>query len=689
MSMSDSHQLPRILGKFKKAFLSVGIFSVFFNLLVLTLPLYMLSIFTRVFSSKSDETLLMLTVAATIALVFQAALDVIRSRVLVRVGMGLDTSLTPQVLEAVVRESAGAGKRNTQSLRDASELRTFLTGNGVFTIFDAPFAPLYVMVIYLLHPVLGMVALVGAVLLFGLALVNDVATRKPIRQAAFFTSQSHQRVDEFVRNADAIESMGMLPEVIERWRGHNGDALHAISRAADTSATTGALAKFIRTMLQIGLFGGGAYLYILGELLPGSIIAASLLMGRALAPVEQAISTWRQMMSAKLAYRRLGEVLKPERFSLYRDRMSLPRPSGRIDVERVVVMAPGTDRLILRGVGFNIRAGEFLGIIGPSGAGKSTLAKVLVGVLPIKGGNARLDGSELSAWHPDDLGQYIGYVPQDIQLFPGTVKENIARMARDPDPDEVIEAARFAGVHDTIVNLPEGYDTDIGDAGSMLSAGQRQHVALARAFFGNPSVLVLDEPNSNLDSVSEAALVRALATAKERGMTIIVITHRPTILNGADKLLLLREGSVELFGPRDKVMERMQQQALGQQQRAQIAVVKEPAEADEPGPQADKSSQRGERRPETPQAASSDGESRREGGSQANRLRTGTNRSKSSRKAPTKTATMNQQTPNEAKPPPSKQPEPQAEERLVETTIVRADNTIVRADKAIVRSKRK
>jgi PrtD family type I secretion system ABC transporter len=575
--MNEHQELPRLLGRFRGAFLSVGIFSFFYNLLMLTLPFYMLSVFTRVLTSKSDETLVLLTIAAAIALTMQGLLDFVRSRVLIRIGIGFDGFLTPQVLESVVRNAAGSTRRNTQSLRDATELRNYLTGNGVLSLFDAPFVPLYVAVIYMLHPMLGTLALGGALILLLIAVINEMVTRKPIQAASQFTNRAQARVDDFVRNADAVEAMGMMSSVIERWKAHNSDALSALSQAADKATSAGALAKSVRMGLQVGLFGMGAYLFIHNEILPGAIIAAAILMGRALAPVESAINSWRSFVSGKAAYDRLRAALDPERLFLSRDRMSLPKPKGRLQLERVVVMAPGSDRMILKGISLRLGPGQFLGVIGPSGAGKTTLAKVLVGILAPRGGDARLDGAEMASWHPDDLGKYIGYLPQDVQLFPGTVRENISRMATDSDSDDVIRAAQLAGVHETVLSLPDGYETDIGEAGSFLSAGQRQHIALARAFYGDPSLIVLDEPNSNLDAVSENALRAALQGAKERGVTIVVITHRPSVLSAADQVLLLKEGSIDLYGPSEEVMARVSQGAVAHAKHKRIAVVKDHA----------------------------------------------------------------------------------------------------------------
>lgn len=550
----NEHALSRLLSQYRGSIWVLGIFSFFFNILVLTIPVYMLTVFSHVLTSRSEETLILLSGAALVALLIQGLIDFIRTRILVRVGLTLDLELTPQVLEAIIRHSAGKAERNAHRLRDASELRTFLTGTSIFNFFDAPFVPLYVLVIYLLHPMLGNLALIGSLALFGIAVANEIMTRAPVKAAISENRRTQQRVEEFVRNADAIESMGMMPAIMEKWRAQNNASLLSLSKGADTASYTQGLAKFTRIMLQVALYGAGAYLYLHNEIMAGAIIAAAILMARALAPVEAAISTWKQMVGAKSAYDRLKEILAPEHMEAYRNRMSLPTPEGRLQLERVIVMAPGTDRMTLKGIGFSLEPGEFLGVVGPSGAGKTTLAKLLVGILKPKNGSARLDGVDMSSWHPDDLGRHVGYLPQDVQLFAGTVRENIARLSGNNDPDSIIDAAKKVGLHETILQFPNGYDSDIGDGGALLSAGQRQHLALARAMYGKPRLLVLDEPNSNLDSVSERSLLKALDAAKKAGTTIVVITHRPSILVGADKMMMLRNGVIEMFGTRTQIM---------------------------------------------------------------------------------------------------------------------------------------
>jgi PrtD family type I secretion system ABC transporter len=532
---------------------AAAVFSFFINLLMLTLPLYILQIFTRVLQSRSQETLVLLTAMAIFALAVYGVLTAIRSRILARAAAKLDTLLGEHVHAALIsRATQSIEQRDVEGLRNLSQLRNAMAGTSIQALFDAPWAPLFIAVIFLLHPVLGMVALGGAVVILTMAVINDLTTRRPLAEANDAARAGYESAVANVRNAEAIDGMGMRAAALGRWRRHNAQMLQSQGDASDRSAGINATTRSVRFILQVLIFGVGAYLVINDMLVPGAMLAAILLLARALAPVESAIVTWRQLTMARAAYRNLEKLFRslPPKGAL----MRLPPPKGALAVRQVVFLAPGSDRRILMGVSFALEPGSSLGIVGPSAAGKSSLAKILVGVWRPTRGVVRLDGADVATWDPDDLGQYVGYLPQEVELFPGTVRENIARMVEDAPTDGVIAAARFARVHQMILQLPDAYETQIGEGGSVLSGGQRQRIALARAMYGEPRLLVLDEPNANLDSGGEEALCRALADAKAKGVTTIVIAHRPSILAGMDKILLLNNGRVEMFGAREEVM---------------------------------------------------------------------------------------------------------------------------------------
>ncbi len=547
--------LVGLLARFKGALLAIGLFTVCINLLMLTFPIYMMNVYSRVFSSRSIETLVLLTMVAAGALLVQGVLNLIRTQVLSRVGILLDISLADTILTTMIRETASGRGTNTQALRDLNELRNFLIGPSVLALFDAPFAPIYVVVLYLLHPVLGTFGLVCCLLLFGLGYCNQLFTRRPLKATQEANAVAMKQADGFLRNADVIEAMGMMPAIIGRWRGSNTHTLTALRSATDRADIFQAIAKFLRILIQVLIYGVGAYLYINNEMMGGAMFAAAILMSRALAPVESSITTWKNWVSARTAYDRLKQTLSKVNTSV--NSLSLPTPEGHLRVERILATAPGSERVTLKGISFDLKAGEFLGVIGPSGAGKTSLAKVLIGIMRPRAGVVRLDGANVYDWHPDELGRHVGYLPQDVQLFAGTVAENIALMGLEISSEAVVAAAIMAGAHDMILRLPKGYDTELGDGGSGLSAGQRQHIGLARALFGNPRLIVLDEPNANLDSYGEQALVQSLAAAKATGSTLVVITHRPSILKAADKILVLRDGKVDQYGSRDEIMAMM------------------------------------------------------------------------------------------------------------------------------------
>lgn len=535
------------------AFAMTGVFSFFINLLMLTAPLYMLQVYDRVLTSRSESTLVALTVLAGTMLLVMGMLELVRSRILVRVGTGLDKRLGARVFLAIFERSLrGAKGQRSQALRDLDGLRQFLTGPGPFALFDAPWVPLYLGVVFLFHPILGLIATGGAVILFIIALLNELLTRRPLTLANAEATAAYGFAETSLRNAEVLDSMGMLDGIRKRWMAAHQKGLALQCTASDRAGTLTASSKAVRMFLQVAILGAGAALAIQQIITPGAMIAASIVMGRALAPVEQAIGHWRQFIGARQSYSRLDGLLReaPEAA----EPLKLPRPEGHLSVERVVAVPPGAAKPALKGISFSLAPGEALGVIGPSAAGKSTLARLLVGVWPPYSGYVRLDNAELHGWSREDLGPHIGYLPQDIELFPGTVAENIGRFADEPDADKVVEAARRAGVHEMILHLADGYDTQIGENGSFLSGGQRQRIGLARAVYGSPALVVLDEPNSNLDAAGDQALTEAIRGLRNQNATVVVMAHRPSAIAAVDKLLMLRDGAIEAFGPKEEVI---------------------------------------------------------------------------------------------------------------------------------------
>ena len=527
-------------------------FSLALNLLMLVAPLYTLQVFDRVLTSRSTETLAYLTLLAIFAFVIFWGLDIARGRVMVNVGIWLERFSGSSALRASLASALDNKNASIGVLRDLSQVRSFLIGPAVFPILDAPWTPIFLAAIFLLHPMLGWVALCGAIVLLILGLANDMLTRSPLMLSGQFGTHAQDDVQAAVRNADVIHAMGMIPNVIARWAQATNLSLDKQTSATKISGLISASSKSIRMVLQIGIMGLGAWLVLQNELTAGGMIAGSILTARALAPVEQATSLWRSAIVAMASYRRLKQSLGTEQQPA--QQVAMRPPQGNLRVEGLSFAYPGQKEPVLRNISFELRAGQSLGLIGPTASGKSTLARLLVGNLKPRLGHARLDGVDLSTWSSDDRGQYIGYVPQDIELFNGTVVENIARLAA-PDKELAYTAASIAGVHDDILRLPQGYDTRVGPGGMALSGGQRQKIGLARAAYGNPRLVVLDEPNSNLDLTGESALVQALEKLRERGSTVIIIAHRPSLLRNVDSILFLRNGTVHMMGPRDNVIE--------------------------------------------------------------------------------------------------------------------------------------
>ena len=541
----------------RRVWVGVALFSACLNMLMLAVPLYMMQIYDRVLATSNVDTLLALTVMVATALVVFGLLDALRGRVMVRVGVWLDRELGRPVLAGAVADALRSGGGvSAQGLRDLGSVRGFLGSTAAMPLFDAPWAPVFLAIVFLIHPVLGWIGLGGALTLFGFAVLNDLTTRKKVAEANGAAATALNAADAAVRNADTIVAMGMLPDLARRWRDSGIQGHHLHTSASDCSSSISAIAKALRFGLQVSMLGVGAYLVIHHEMTPGGMIAAAIILARGLAPMEQLINVWRTFVATKTAWGRLKNLMAqvPED----RVRTSLPRPSGRIDLEKATYIPPGVREPVIRQVSFHLEGGEVLGIVGPSGAGKTTLVRLIVGSLDPSAGHVRLDGADMKNWPEQDRGRFVGYLPQNVELFAGTVHENIARL-RQTEDEHVVAAAMLAGAHEMILGLPSGYGTRIGEGGVPISGGQRQRIALARAVFGHPALLVLDEPNAHLDAEGEQALVETVVKMREQGVTVILIAHRAGVLAQVEKVLLMREGARAAFGPRDEVLKGLRQ----------------------------------------------------------------------------------------------------------------------------------
>ncbi len=546
------NEIAESLLAFKSVFITVGVFSAILNILMLTPSLYMLQVYDRVLTSRNESTLLMLTVMVVGAYLVLGGLEFVRSFVLIRVSAKLDMMLNKRVYTAAFEQSLKrAGVNAGQFLQDLTSIRQFMSGNALFAFFDAPWFPIYIFIIFLFDTSLGLFALFGSLTLIALAIANERLSKKPLAEANEASIAANNLATNNLRNAEVIEAMGMLPNLMSRWYKLQCRFLLLQGDASEKSGVVSAISRFVRLSLQSLILGLGGLLVLEDKITPGMMIVASILMGRALSPVEQLMSVWKTWSGAKSAYGRISELLtaNPAR----EVNMPLPKPQGLVTVEAITVIPAGGTVPTIRNVSFSIAPGDVLGIIGPSGAGKSTLARALVGIAPTAAGHVRLDSADIFQWNKHELGPHIGYLPQTIELFAGTVSENIARFG-EVNPNKVIAAAQQAGVHDMILRLPEGYDTRLGDDGAGLSGGQKQRLGLARAIYDDPALLVLDEPNSNLDETGEKALVAAVKRLQQRGKTIVMITHRSNALAATNKLLLLVEGTAQLFGPTKEVM---------------------------------------------------------------------------------------------------------------------------------------
>jgi PrtD family type I secretion system ABC transporter len=539
-------------------FVSAGVFSMVVNVLMLTTSLYMMQVFDRVLAARSTDTLLFLTLIALGALAVMALLEIARGRILARSATWIEQSVGAEAFARAIEAQLRGRAYRGEALRDLATWRGWLASPGMIALYDLPWVPIYLGVVFLLHPSLGWIATAGAAVLFLLTLANEWMTAGLLKQANVVAMTSQRRADSVIRNAEVIDSMGMMGVVVRRWQEGLSSVHVAHGRAADRTGVVMGATRFVRLGVQIAVLGMGALLVLENAITAGAMIAGSIIMGRALAPVEQMIGAWKQLVSARQSRRRLAAHLAAPR--IRPPGIALPAPTGRLVAERVSYAAAGGVGTIIKAVSFAVEPGESVAVIGPSAAGKTTLVRLLIGVLEPGAGTVRLDGADVFSWLREDFGRHVGYLPQDVELFDGTVIENIARMG-EPDPEAVFEAAKRAGCHEMILALPRGYETEIGDGGVFLSGGQRQLIGLARALYGAPKLIVLDEPNSNLDGEGEAALLRALKTLKDEGTTVVLVSHRPSLVQGVDKVLVLREGTVEMFGPRTEVLKRLIQPA--------------------------------------------------------------------------------------------------------------------------------
>lgn len=560
MKAKKINPLHQALATCRSSFFTVGFFSMCINILMLVPAIYMLQVYDRVITSGSESTLLMLTLVLILMMFTLGGLEWVRAKILVRVSTRLSMQLNQKVFDISFKQAlySGGAQGDARPVQDLTGLRQFMTGNGLFAFFDAPWIPLYIFVMFAFHPWYGWIAVGSAIMLAILALITELATSKQLQKANQEMSVSNNSMRQNLSNAEVIESMGMLDNLRNLWLEKQYKVLAWQTIASDRAGALASISKTLRMLVQSLILGVGAYLAINNEITPGLMIAGSILLGRALAPIDQMIGAWKGFVAARGQYQRLSEILGKVPADV--KKMSLPDPQGAVSFEGAVIAPPGSRVPAIKGLTFASAVGDIVGIIGPSGAGKSTLARALLGIWPAANGKVRLDGADIFAWDRTELGPHIGYLPQDIELFEGSISDNIARFGT-VDSAQVVAAAKAAGVHELILGLQEGYDTVIGSKGVGLSGGQRQRIGLARALYGEPALIVLDEPNSNLDELGEKALMLAIQTLKQRNASVYIITHRPSILGVVDKLLVLKEGTLQAYGPRDEVLAHLQKQA--------------------------------------------------------------------------------------------------------------------------------
>ena len=555
--MAQSTLFAQVMHSGRKQFSGLFFLSFLSNILLLASSIYMLQVFDRVLSSGSYDTLIWLSVLALLAILAYGFLEFARRKVLTRTGAWIAAELSPEVIRRSIAARLVSGK-SPAGLGDVRDVRSFVGGDAILAFFDAPWSPIFIAIIWMMHPILGMIAVAGAIILFAIGVLNDVVTRQSQARSAMQMRQVHSDADAFIANAEALEGMGMIGAVTKRWRGQHEAAEQEGAGAAEVSAILFNLSRSVRLGLQIAILGAGAALVLQAELSSGGMIAASIILARALSPVERAISAWKSFGSYRLAKSRLVQLFKQTSDPV--QRVSLPKPEGKLTVKDLRYFAPETRAPLVKSVSFHLEPGEMCGVLGPSGSGKSSLCRLLVGAWQPSFGEIRLDGAELTEWRSEERGPFIGYLPQQTELFSGTVAENIARMG-DVNDAAVLSAAKKAGAHEMILALSEGYETQLGQFRDQLSGGQKQRIGLARALYGDPSFVVLDEPNSNLDGNGEIALQRALSAMKAAGQTVLVVTHVPNLLKHVDKVMVIQDGTLKKFGDRDEVMRGMMPKA--------------------------------------------------------------------------------------------------------------------------------
>ena len=568
----EESELKQTIIKAKKSIFMAGLFSMFINVLMLVPPLYMLQLYDRVLTSRSESTLYMLTLIVIVLFVTMGLLEVVRSRVLVKFGNRFANILSNRIFESTFElANKKPEAASSRLMGDFTQLRQFLTGNGLFAFFDAPWIPIYIIVLFMFHVYFGIFAIFAAIILVAITILNEYTTKEKMDNANTLNRDSMMQLEANIRNAEVINAMGMKTNVRKKWEEKYFGFLNAQNDASNKAGIWSNLSKTLRMFFQSMILGLGAYLAVNMELSAGMMIAGSIIMGRALAPLDLMIATWKGFSGARMSYKRIDQLLKD--FPKNKEYMELPAPKGFISVEGVYAKPPASNKYTLENLNFSINKGDILGVIGASAAGKSTLARIILGVWPVQIGTVRIDGADISQWDREHLGKYIGYLPQDIELFSGTISENIARF-NEVDSQKVIEAAMKAGVHEMILRLPEGYDTVIGSGAVVLSGGQRQRIGLARAIYDNPVFVVLDEPNSNLDEQGELALLKTVEELKQSGTTVVIITHRPNILKVTNKILIMNSGKIERYASTEEILgavAKQNQSAQTPQRPAQIA----------------------------------------------------------------------------------------------------------------------